>query len=77
MPKHPTAWNYCATLLRIIAIGKVPTSAMSAIHSGGALALDRPELNKGRPLALGNPHRRLASKAVSYTPLTLPTNTHV
>ena len=67
MTQHPAAWGQCLSLFRRIALGKVHASALGAIHSGRVLALDRPEFNKARPLALGNLHRRLISKAITKT----------
>ena len=67
MPQHPAAWLQCSNLFRRIALGKVSATALGAIHSGRVLALDRPEFNKVRPLALGNLHRRFISKAITKT----------
>ena len=67
MPQHPLAWEQCSALLQRIALGRIPTLALGAIHSARVLALDRPEANKVRPLALGNLHRRLISKAITKT----------
>ena len=67
MPQHPLAWEQCSALLLRIALGKVSPTALGAIHSGRALALDRPEANRVRPLAVGNLHRRLVSKAITKT----------
>ena len=46
---------------------KIPEESLGYIHSGRVLALDRPEHDKVRPLALGNLHRRLISKAITKT----------
>ena len=51
-----------------VALGRVPPSMLEAHLSARVLAADRPEENdKVRPLALGNFHRRQASKAVGKT----------
>ena len=46
----PLAWEQCSALIQRIALGRIPTPALGAIHSARVLALDRPEANKVRPL---------------------------
>ena len=67
MPRHEDAWCHVEAILLRFALAKLPTSTMQALLSARALAADRDEPDKVRPLALGAIHRRLTSKAVSRT----------
>eukprot|EP00959_Pyramimonas_sp_CCMP1952_P395151 8279385-Pyramimonas_sp.AAC.1 len=65
MPGHAEAWESCAQVVLRLQLGRAAGEAHRPWLSARILAGDREEPNKVRPLALGNFHRRTASKAVS------------
>ena len=66
--EHAEAFAAFEPVALRVALGTVPSSMLAAHLSARVLATDRPdEIDKVRPLALGNFHRRQASKAVGKT----------
>ena len=56
-------WGPIGQALLQLALGNVPPDALKAIISSRLVALDRPEADKVRPLAVGNFLRKCANRA--------------
>ena len=65
MPYHEDEWASFSRLVQSLQLGRAPQAAIQAFLSARILAGDREEADKVRPFALGNFHRRCASKAVA------------
>jgi len=61
--ESPEAFEAFAPIALRVALGRVPLGMLRAHLSARVLAEDRPNEDNVRPFALGNLHRRLASKA--------------